>query len=381
MNSTPRIMIAMPLFEGWEHVGDTLNSIRSQTFRNFRVLISVDGGDARSYAACKAHLDDPRIQIVMHERRLRWEGNINWLAGQLREDYFCYWQHDDYCVPEYLETLLEYADRHPHAASVYCDMKVFGTMRMVVKHPSCTGFALQRVMSQVHRFNPAVIRCLIRANAIRASLPIKLASTWSLALARTGELHRVPKLMYFRRIRPESLTHTMPKRSPEEMWRASLDWGLGLLEQAHPLIQREETVQLFGMVADLIVNKQIRGNWQYDFTDCDHSQRLKFVAEFLDEANSVLGLVPYPNLVKCGGPIGLQARRGSDDLWDGEDLLIDAMGPLEGHPSRARSAENTALAIAAKGSGRTKRQGFLARAVNRIRRKFTSSRPPPTGDG
>ena len=325
MNSSPRIMIAMPLFEGWEHVSETLASIRAQTFENFRVLISVDGGDQRSYAACEPHLEDSRIEIVVHDRRLRWGGNMNWLAAQLREDYFCYWQHDDFCAPEYLETLTNYADRHPRASSVYCDMKVFGTMESIVKLPSCVGFALQRVLTQVQHFNAAVIRCLIRADALRASLPIELASTWAFALARAGELHRVPKLLYFRRIRPESLTHTMPKRSTQEMWRASLDWGLGLLEQAHTLVQPNELAQLFGMTAEFIVNRQVRGKWQYDFTKSERAERLAFVAQLLDEAKSSLGLLPYPDVEACGGTSALQNRRASDDLWEGEDLIIDAM--------------------------------------------------------
>jgi glycosyltransferase involved in cell wall biosynthesis len=65
MPSSPTILIAMPLFEGWEHVGETLESIKNQTYRNFRVLISVDGGDRRSYEACQPHLNDPRFEIVL----------------------------------------------------------------------------------------------------------------------------------------------------------------------------------------------------------------------------------------------------------------------------------------------------------------------------
>src|SRR5687768_7933447 len=95
-HASPRIMLAMPLFHGWEHVEQTLESIRKQTYRNYRLLISVDGGDQRSHDACLRFADDPRVKLVLHETRLGWAGNINWLVGQLREDYFCYWQHDDY---------------------------------------------------------------------------------------------------------------------------------------------------------------------------------------------------------------------------------------------------------------------------------------------
>jgi hypothetical protein len=41
-------LIAVPVFEGWDHVAETLESIRAQSFTNMRVLISVEGGDERS---------------------------------------------------------------------------------------------------------------------------------------------------------------------------------------------------------------------------------------------------------------------------------------------------------------------------------------------
>ena len=47
------IMVGVPVFEGWDVVGETLQSIRDQQYSNFRVLISVDGADERSRAACE----------------------------------------------------------------------------------------------------------------------------------------------------------------------------------------------------------------------------------------------------------------------------------------------------------------------------------------
>jgi glycosyltransferase involved in cell wall biosynthesis len=326
MSPSPTILIAMPLFEGWEHVAATLDSIKAQTHENYRVLISVDGGDERSFAVCRPYTEDSRFELVLQPNRLHWEGNINWLAQQLREDFFCYWQHDDYCDPKYLEILSAYAMRHPEASSVYCDMKVFGTMEQLIQHPSVTGFALQRVLAQVTQFNPAVIRCLVRASAMRASLPIRLASTWALALARAGELHRVPQLLYFRRIRPQSLTYTMRTRSAEVMWEAAMEWGLAVLEHVHPLIRRDEVVQLFSMVVDHLINRQTRGRWQYDFTNSDRAERLRFVSSLLKNAQARFGLSPFPETLASNDlQAALEKRRGEVGLQHGEDLFIDAV--------------------------------------------------------
>jgi glycosyltransferase involved in cell wall biosynthesis len=287
-----RILIAMPLFEGLEHVEHTLLSVQAQTFRDYRVLISVDGADKRSYEACKRFSDDPRFEIVVHERRLHWNGNINWLASQLREDYFCYWQHDDHCAPDYLQVLIDYADRHPEAASVYCDMQHFGTRNDVVRHKSVVGFALERVLEQARRANPAAIRCLVRRAAMVSALPITSATTWTVAVARAGELHRIPRILYFRRNRPDSLGMQMLTMPEEEMLAFTLEYGLGVFKYAYPLVQKEEIGRLLGMIADQLVNAQIRKRWQVDFASAAPQLREKFLARFFETAVREFGVSP-----------------------------------------------------------------------------------------
>ncbi len=294
MPSSPSILIAMPLFEGWEHVGRTLESILQQTYEHYRLLISVDGNDQRSYDACRPFMDDPRVEVALQRERLNWDGNMTWLGEQLREDFFCYWQHDDHCDPEYLETLVEHAVRHPQAASIYCDMQIYGDIERLVRRPSESGFALERVMRQVTGYDPAVIRCLVRADAMRASLPITVVSTWCMAVARTGELHRVPKLMYYRHIRPGSLTHTLLERPKEVLWKDALDWCLGVLENVNPLIGAEERLRLFAMIVDMAVNRRIRGKWQFDLSNVERPEQVRFVGDFLAAASSGLGLDPFP---------------------------------------------------------------------------------------
>ncbi len=283
----------MPLFEGWEHVGETLRSVQTQTCRDYRVLISVDGNDERSADACQPFLNDERIQLVMQPERLGWDGNITWLGRQLtQEDFFCYWQHDDLCEPNYLEILVRHADRNPQASAVYCDMEFFGEQERVVSRPSCRGFALERVLSVINNPNPAVIRCLIRADALKASLPIKLAATWAMSLARSGELHRVPQTLYHRRMRPEALTYTMPARPAEEMWNAALEWGLGAIEYAYPLVDPSERTRIFALVIQKLLYPKAEQRFRYNFETASHGLKLKFVRAFLDKAKFRFGFIP-----------------------------------------------------------------------------------------
>lgn len=324
--AAPTILVAMPLYQGWEHVGQTLESIQRQTYGNFRVLISVDGNDQRSYDACSPFMDDPRFERVLQSEHLDWDGNMTWLGEQLREDFFCYWQHDDHCDPEYLETLVDHAVGNPQASSIYCDMQVYGDIEKLTQVPSQKGFALERVMFHVLTPpEPAAIRCLVRADAMKAALPITVVHTWLMTVARLGEMHRVPKLMYYRRCRPRSLTFTLPERSEAVLKRDALEWALGVMKNLHPLIGADEIARLFSMVVEWTVNQIPRGKYQYDFRYVGRDEQLRFVVEFLREADVRLGLRPYPEGEGPQDEHGAVRQPPERELLPGEDLVLDAL--------------------------------------------------------
>jgi hypothetical protein len=323
----PSVLIGMPIYEGWDLVGEALESIAGQTLRNFRALISVDGADERSYAECRKYVkDDPRFELVLQPTRLNWEGNINWLAGELREDFFCYWQHDDYCDRKYLQVLADHAVRHPEASVVYCDMQSFGRTQKLIEYPSLTGFALERVLTQIVKNNAAFIRCLIRADALRASLPIEQAGIWGVALARAGELHRVPKAMYHRRVYDGSLSVRMRSGPPESLRAPTLEWGLGVLAIALPLVPEREQPRLLAFIADQLVHHGPRGRFHYDFNAAGPGARLQFVADFLREAGSRFGVIAFPEMLAAGDPrLALTERKARYENSAIEALMMDAL--------------------------------------------------------
>ena len=108
----PRILIGMPAFRGVDHIHEALQSISNQDHRDFRILISVDDSDFETAAACEPFLKDSRFSLVVQNHRLGWAGNINWLMSQPDFDFFCYWQHDDFTLANYISELLRSAITH-----------------------------------------------------------------------------------------------------------------------------------------------------------------------------------------------------------------------------------------------------------------------------
>ena len=152
-----------------------------------------------------------------------------------------------------LAKLAAHAARHPEASAVYCDMQHFGAADSLLVYPSVTGFALQRVLTQIERNGPAPIRCLVRADAMRAALPIVQVGQWAVTLAAAGELHRVPEALYRRRVRPDSLSIKMRSGGPAQARAGTLEWGVERFPcrvAGHPAAGRAEAAPVRRRSAD-----------------------------------------------------------------------------------------------------------------------------------
>ena len=148
---TPRITVGLPVYKGADLIAKTLDCLQRQTFGDFEAIISVDGGDAETAAACRPFLVDPRFRMVVHPERLDWVGNFNWLLQQDLQEFFCYRQHDDTTAPEFFEVLLQAADKEPNAAAIYCDCQYTGGCNDIEIAPSIEGEPLDRMLQYIER--------------------------------------------------------------------------------------------------------------------------------------------------------------------------------------------------------------------------------------
>jgi GT2 family glycosyltransferase len=284
-----RIFVAVPVYQGWEHVEETLRSIQEQTYKNFRVLISVDGGDERSADVCRPFIADNRFQLVVQQKHLGWAGNINWLAEQCDGEYFCYYQQDDVTDRRYFEVLIAEADRNADAAVTFSDVQYFGDGDLVEPGLSILGDPFSRVLSYLEAFNHVPLYGLIRENVLRQAGQLRITENdsfgedfpWMLKMARAGAMRRVPRVMYFKRQHPKSISREWFERWPQERRRAALI-GLcaGLLEAALPVGRSErERFRLLFAVLELLASRQ----WFHETNRLTSAERRRLVIDFIAE--------------------------------------------------------------------------------------------------
>ena len=209
--ATPRITVGLPVYKGADLIPKALDCLQRQTFGDFEAIISVDGNDTETVAACRPILADRRFRMVVHPKRLDWVGNFNWLLQQDLKEFFCYRQHDDTTSFDFFEVLLRVADREPHAAAIYCDCQVSGGRNDIERVPSVKSEQpLERIFQYIARLPnigpPVPLRGLIRSAAIRQAGLVRSDEFraawqvfgWLTKLLQWGNFSRVAEPLYYR---------------------------------------------------------------------------------------------------------------------------------------------------------------------------------------
>jgi glycosyltransferase involved in cell wall biosynthesis len=203
------VTVGVPVYRGALFLEETLRCIQSQTYRDLEVIMSLDGPDPVCEAICRSFLTDSRFRLAIQPERLGWAGNISWLMSEASGDFWYFHQQDDLTSENYVETLLGCALKNPAAALVYCDMDAFGTNEgPIIRLPSVLGSPLMRQLAFLNGPYHAVgFRGLTRMQAVRLAGGVPTNeyenfacdTAWLAAIAVSGELHRVPGVLYRKR--------------------------------------------------------------------------------------------------------------------------------------------------------------------------------------
>jgi glycosyltransferase involved in cell wall biosynthesis len=119
----PRVSIGLPVYNGENFLTETLNSILSQTYEDFEVVICDNASTDRTEEICMSFAQrDPRIRYYRNDVNLGASKNFNLTFSLARGEYFKWSAHDDLCAPEFLARCVEVLDSDP--SIILCYTKV-----------------------------------------------------------------------------------------------------------------------------------------------------------------------------------------------------------------------------------------------------------------
>jgi glycosyltransferase involved in cell wall biosynthesis len=102
-STSPLISVCIPVFNGEQYIVSCIDSVLSQTFENFELLI-VDNCSTDQTAEILSTYQDPRIRIFRNDQNIGSIGNFNKCIELAQGEYFVLLPHDDIIMPNMLDT-------------------------------------------------------------------------------------------------------------------------------------------------------------------------------------------------------------------------------------------------------------------------------------
>ncbi len=112
----PYISIGLPVRDGENYLPGTLDSILSQTFDDFELIISDNASTDRTEEICRElAAKDSRIRYYRNPQNIGAAPNYNRTFELARGRYFKWAAHDDLLAPDYLAKCIEALEQAPEA--------------------------------------------------------------------------------------------------------------------------------------------------------------------------------------------------------------------------------------------------------------------------
>jgi glycosyltransferase involved in cell wall biosynthesis len=232
----PRVTIGLPVYNGDNYLAETLDSILTQTFPDFELIISDNASTDRTEAICREYAaQDHRIRYVRNASNLGAARNYNRVFELARGEYFKWNGHDDPLAPRFLERCVEVLDRDPGIVLCFArnraidergeehDVGALTARTFAPKPQLASPEAHVRFFHAVVADHPqGAIFGLIRRSVLAQTALIGSYRMSDLTLlgelALRGRFHQVPETLQGRRFHAQQGRNVYKTANLREMW-------------------------------------------------------------------------------------------------------------------------------------------------------------------
>ncbi|MBU2407773.1 MAG: glycosyltransferase family 2 protein [Gammaproteobacteria bacterium] len=381
-------------------IGQTLQSIISQTVQDFEIVV-VDDHSTDGSVAVVSGITDPRIRLFMNEKNIGGAASYNRAVQEARGEWLVNLDADDWIAPNKAELQLAAVNADPGLDIIGTYVSVFDEND--APHPSAD--ALSAIFSSPHNFN--LTDTWVGSNHLCRSSTMVRASAhhaiglddpdmvrapdyelWTRALSRGLRIGVVPDHLTFIRMHSRGVTHADPIGSFLEMSFAMLRNLVPLCESRalYPTFSRiltwvgqhpslgyllpSERYRLLGMFMEALPVERFA-----DFKSLMSSpERLPNLAEIGRRALALVnpGAAPYQEISKLRTDVLLyvEARdywHARSDRWEQLYTELSASTAAALPPPQEASTPPAEQPSAPQGTGDAAKR-LLKRVLNRVAR-------------
>ena len=238
------VSIIMPVYNGESYLGEAIESILTQTFQNWELLLVNDGSTDSSADIMERYAgQDQRIKLIYNRKNLYLPKSLNTGFRCANGKYLTWTSDDNRYKKDALEVMVAALEAQPSCGMVYCDMEYINGQGEVtgyfsgdlsgiyVEDPIGACFLYRReVAERVGEYDPQMIL-------------VEDYDYW-LRISRQFEIVHIPNFCYQYRIHGNSLTGTRIQEIIAQLHRLRLREMDFLLERTS---QNEKEVLFLDM--------------------------------------------------------------------------------------------------------------------------------------
>lgn len=166
--SNPLVSVIMPVYNAERYLTEAINSILSQTLKNFEfILINDASTDKTLQMIHKFQKKDKRIRIINNKKNLQMAESLNLAINQAKSDFIARMDQDDISLPDRLKVQYAFMQSHPYVVMVGNNVLIIDEMGQVVSKRTypITSLGLKKIMFRYSPFaHPTV---MFRKDAIQ----------------------------------------------------------------------------------------------------------------------------------------------------------------------------------------------------------------------
>lgn len=128
-----KISIVLPVHNGAAYIADSIDSILSQTYKNWELIIVDDCSTDQTPEIIKYYQEsDNRINIYTNEINLGLPKSLNTGFSFASGDYYTWTSDDNLYLPAALEKMIDFLEKEPDIMMVYADYSMIDSSGSII---------------------------------------------------------------------------------------------------------------------------------------------------------------------------------------------------------------------------------------------------------
>lgn len=149
----PKISVVIPTYNAAQYVGEAIESVLNQTFKDYEIVVVDDGSTDNTEELLQKYVD--RIRYI--KQKNGGEGAArNRGIREAHGEWVAFLDADDLWLPHKLKVQMEFVEQHPDVDFIYGDTSVFDSNRVLSKS----------VFSERQPHEGRIIKNLLRENCV-----------------------------------------------------------------------------------------------------------------------------------------------------------------------------------------------------------------------